>query len=74
MADVVIYTQGLVYASVCASKSLSRELVEEEVNRKSPIGEDFWWAISKGNFKGGEPNPCDCPKSPRYRRHWLLNC
>ena len=73
---VDIYAVGLVNLSCCASGNLSRELVEEHVNRQHPTGLDKgrWEVAEEGEFAEGTPMPCPCPGRPDERRHWLLHC
>ena len=72
--EVRIYNMGLVYASVCALKSLTLEEIAAEVNRRRPTGLSYPWEISKDEtFKTGEPIPHQCTIDGD-RQHWLLSC
>lgn len=71
--DVTIYSKGLVYVSACAASELTKEQVEEYVNRYHPTGVSSQWTVSDERFRTGEPNPCPCESSP-HRTHWLLTC
>lgn len=71
---VVIYTQGLCYASVCAPAEMAADEVEAEVRRDHDSGTDGGWRRSiDETFKGGQPNPCQCDQDPG-RKHWLFVC
>lgn len=75
MTKIQIYAYGLVYCSVCAPKTMSREDIEEEVNASSPTGISSSWKISKDEFFKGDTrkNGCDC-EDDDSRRHWLMVC
>jgi hypothetical protein len=71
---IVVYTAGLVAASVCAPKDAPVEDVEAAANAQHPTGIDSGWRkAADATFKGGEPNPCPCNSDPE-RLHWLLSC
>jgi hypothetical protein len=71
--DVEIYAKGFVHLSVCAPKSMQREVVEARVNAKHPTGLDHGWKVSENPFRDGTPNPGPCNDDPD-RQHWLLVC
>jgi hypothetical protein len=73
MNDFVVLSWGLVYMTVCVEKSVTRETIEQKANFSQPTGVSSPWRISEENFRGGEPNPCPCPKLGD-RLHYLLNC
>lgn len=74
MNEVMIYSDGLLYCSVCAPKDMPIEAVTNEVNRQQPTGITSQWQLSKDEtFKNGEPNPCPCEKD-NTRLHYLFNC
>lgn len=74
MEKVIIYTYGPVSLSCCCDKTMTREEVEEAVNRLHSTGIESAWRISEENFKHGESNPCPCQEHPVSRQHWLLKC
>lgn len=71
--DVTVYKMGLVYASVCAKKALTKSEVDEAMNRMEPSGIDSAWQVAGEPFRTGEPNPCPCNQDPS-RLHYLLVC
>lgn len=72
--DVVVYSTGLIYTSVCASNDATTEDIENEVNLQYPTGIPARWCISKDKtFRTGENNPHPCEKD-RSRQHYLLSC
>jgi len=69
-----IYSTGFICMSVCASKDMTREGVEEQANIESPTGISSGWKISEDTtFADGHPMPCPCENDPDCQ-HWLLNC
>lgn len=73
MADeFVIYSEGIVCASVCSSLPI------EEVKARMAAhftGTSSQWTLSEDpTFKGGEPNPCPCNEHPETHKHYLFNC
>jgi len=73
MEDVIIYTQGIIFCSVCAKKGLTIQEITDKVNELNPTGIGSKWQLSKEKFKGGEENPAQCNKYPD-RLHYLFNC
>lgn len=74
MTQVQIYSDGLVYCSVCAPKDMPIEEVTTEVNRQQPTGIASQWRLSEDKtFRGGEPNPCPC-EADDTRIHYLFDC
>lgn len=72
--NVVVYTQGLVYASVCAPADMSIGDLLHEVNMVSPTGLERGWQLSpEEKFRSGEPNPCVC-ELDSMKVHRLLSC
>lgn len=71
--DVVVYTFGLCHCSVCAPKDLPLLHVETATDLAHPTGLDHGWKKSPENFKGGQPNPCQCNSDPS-RMHYLMVC
>jgi hypothetical protein len=75
MDDTVeIYSVGIVYMSVCASRLVPREEVERRANAQHPTGISSLWKISKNpTFADGAPMPHDCNVTTG-RVHYLLSC
>lgn len=71
--DIEIYSKGLVHLSVCAPKSMQREVVEARVNEQHPTGLDHGWQVSNDEFRDGAANPHTCEDDPD-RQHWLMVC
>lgn len=69
-ADVVVYTWGLCYASVCAPFGMTLAEIEREVNRQLPTGIESSWR----KIADSEPNPSLCESNPGSRVHYLLGC
>lgn len=75
MDDVIVYSNGIVCCSVCVSKKLSREEIEQEVELCNPAGTLNGWKISEDKtFNSGQENGCDCEDHSETRRHYLLDC
>jgi len=75
MKNVIMYSQGLVSASVCADNSLSVEDVTAEINKTNPTGLDHGWQFADGeNFQDGNANPCPCNHYADSRKHYLFHC
>lgn len=75
MEDIIIYSSGIVAASVCAKNTISIEMITEYLNTESPTDISSKWSLSKDrHFKGGQTNPCSCDKYPETRKHYLFNC
>ena len=68
--ELMIYDEGLCYASVCTS------LGDEELDRRMaarPATETRGWVRSEDtHFVGGQPNPCPCEHRPETHRHVLF--
>lgn len=72
--DATIYAIGICYCSVCAPADMVVEEVERAVNRQRPSGVTMRWSLDDaGEFKNGEPNPCECNHDSE-RMHYLLSC
>ena len=71
--SVVIYSLGIVHASVCAPAAMEPAEVTEAVNAASPTGIRTAWELSEEAFATGEPNPAPCDTDPA-RRHYLFTC
>jgi hypothetical protein len=76
---VTVYSQGLVYASVCAPADMDPNELERIVNMQAPTGVGSPWRISSESFADGTPNPAPCAhadgaEGDDERRHWLLSC
>ena len=70
-----VYSVGLCYISVCASKELTPDAVERRANDEHPTGVSHPWSIDKkGEFRDGSPNPTPCDTNPETHRHYLLSC
>lgn len=72
MEKIQIYSNGLIYCSVCAPSDFSREEVERQVNLENPSGVTPW-RIDKENFSDGKTNPSPCEKD-KGRTHYLMSC
>ena len=71
---VVVYAQGIVYASVCAESTLTGEEVTEWMNSHHPTGILSQWSVdAAGVFSNGDPMPRPCDDG-NHRTHWLLTC
>jgi hypothetical protein len=71
---VIPYSVGLVSASACVLKGLSRDEIEGAMNEANDTGIDSSWRISKDEaFKDGSANPHQCEKDEN-REHYLFNC
>lgn len=69
--DVVIYSSGLCYCSVCADANIELSQLTESVNRQHPTGIKSDWELAEESFSTGEPNPCECPDD-ESRIHILI--
>ncbi len=64
---------GLIYKGVCAPKSWSKEMVEEEATKADPPGTSAnRWVCSEINEERPE-NPLPCNDNCN-RVHWIMNC
>jgi hypothetical protein len=69
--DVVVYSQGLFYSSVCVPKNITPEDI---VAGMFPAGTSRGWKVSEDpTFRQGKPNPCPCNQDPE-RLHYLMDC
>lgn len=69
MDDVIVYSEGLCYASVCTA------LGDAETAAQLPAsGTRGGWALADEPFNGGGPNPGPCNTHPETRRHLLFVC
>lgn len=69
--DFEVYSEGLVYASVCSS------LPEQEVvarMRRRISGTKGGWVMAAGGFADGTANPHPCDRKPDTHRHYLFSC
>lgn len=71
MADVVAYSVGLCFASVCTA--LSAAETTAYMHEHHPTGISSQWDISDEPFRTGEPNPCPC-EDDKSRKHYLFVC
>lgn len=71
--EVIVYSTGLCYCSVCAPKHLPVVNVETAVDLSNPTGLDHGWRKSPEDFINGASNPCQCETDPN-RLHYLLVC
>jgi hypothetical protein len=72
VSEVIVYAEGIFYASVCAPSDMPGEQVAAEVQSERPAGTRNGWQVSDDEtFRTGEPMPCACDKDHR-RKHWLL--
>lgn len=69
---VVIYSEGIITASVCTS--LTNEETEAYLRGQSGISSD--WTVSEDEyFRGGKvKNGGPCDREPDTRRHLLMHC
>lgn len=70
--DFVVYSYGLVSASVCSS--LGPEETARRLNEQYPTGLDHPWMLAEEPFRTGEPNPCPCNETPETHKHYLFTC
>lgn len=70
--EVVIYSVGLFYLSICVPAEMSVEEIERAANANEPTGVNPW-KISSDKFFTGQDNPCPCDKQSG-RKHYLLSC
>lgn len=71
--SVVVYSLGIVAASVCTDEEPEEMLAT--VNAEYPTGISSEWQISDDpKFRGGESNPCPCEQNPKTHKHYLLEC
>lgn len=75
MEEIIPYSVGLCFASVCALKGVSIAKITSELNSQFPTGIRSKWKLSKNKkFNSGETNPCNCDRFPETRTHYLFNC
>lgn len=70
--DIVVYSAGVCFASVCAPISASLITVEAACNHQHPTGVGPW-TVSDEPFASGAPNPSPC-ESDASRLHYLMVC
>jgi hypothetical protein len=69
-----LYSEGIIAASICVHKDMTREEIVEQVNIQHPTNISTGWKISDDKtFKQGKPNPCECEQDSD-RLHYLLEC
>ena len=74
LSDVFVYSNGLIFCSVCAPTDMSETEMERITNIINPSGVNLW-KISEENFSDGIKNPHKCEKYPNEDRlHYLMNC
>ena len=75
MADVIVYSEGVIACSVCVPKEMTTEEIERIVNIEHPTQVSSDWKISKDTHFACEllTNPCICDDDSE-RKHYLLNC
>ncbi len=75
MPDVEVYSSGIFCCSVCAPEEMSKEQVEQRVNKVHPCGTESGWTISEDkHFSDGTTENggvVECQNGTT--RHWLLN-
>lgn len=72
--SVMIYSEGLIFLSVCVAKDMPLEEVEADVNRLRPTGISSPWKISdEKKFANGQSHPLPCDQDDSHV-HYLLNC
>lgn len=71
--DVIIYSKGLRYSSVCAHKDTTLSEITAFINKENPTGLDHGWELSVEDFADGSPNPGDCDEDSD-RTHFLFKC
>lgn len=70
--STVVYSFGLVHASVCSDDS--EDVILMHVNREHPTGLAHGWTLSEDpTFASGHPNPGPC-NTDDDRKHYLLVC
>ena len=70
--DFEIYSNGLVFCSVCSS--LTQEETIRRVNVENTTGINSNCKILEEKFNSGEPNPCACNLYPKTHNHYLFSC
>ncbi len=68
-----IYAIGICYASMCANKEMTKDMIEDRVTELHPTGLMHGWCIADEPFADSLPNPKQCENNEE-RQHWLLNC
>ena len=69
--EFVVYSEGLVNASVCSSLGL-KETVDRMGRRLN--GVNGWYLSEDKEFAAGQPNPCPCDRNPKTHQHYLFHC
>ncbi len=73
-SDIVIYSNGLVFCSVCCHQDFTIEEITLWVNLTNETGTVNGWEHSKRkNFKQGNTNPCQCNTMSNHK-HYLFEC
>lgn len=70
--EFVVYSHGLIYASVCTS--LSAEEATTRINELYTAGTTNGWKLADESFRTGEANPHPCHDHPDTHKHYLFNC
>lgn len=74
LEDCNIYSNGLVYCSVCVPKDWTHKQIERAVNALNSTGIESEWKISSDpTFYTGGPNPKQCEQDSE-RIHYLMEC
>ncbi len=69
MEDVIVYSEGLCYMSVCTALS-----DEDTTKHLWSSGTQGGWQIADEPLNGGGDNPGPCNTHPATRRHILYTC
>jgi hypothetical protein len=67
--DIVVYGEGLFYASVCTA--LDDSAADAAMAARAATGTHGWSRSADTHFEGGATNPCPCDQYPDSRRHIL---
>jgi hypothetical protein len=70
---IIVYSEGICYASVCADKECCIDEITEFLNLHCPSGIQTDWKLSDDDFLTGEKNGCPCNKDSD-RLHYLFTC
>lgn len=71
--EVIVYTVGVCYLSVCVRTEVDAVRMTRLVNSTHPTGLSHGWEIARERFADGQANPSPCNTSPG-RRHVLFIC
>jgi hypothetical protein len=69
-SELVIYAEGLCYASVCTS--LDDEELDRRMAARPATATRGWVRSTDSHFAGGQTNPCPCDQRPETHRHVLF--